>query len=93
MTKPTPQKDDRGHTPGPWLAAAGPSMHGWPVVNGEGRLICRLGWLDKQPDEDQTEFDRFKAEVAANAALIAASPDLLRELEALVSRLDAITPP
>lgn len=81
------------HTGGPWLAAAAPSMHGWPVVNGKGRLICRMGWLPKQPDEEADAFAAFEAEVAANARLIAAAPKLLaaakRVLAGLNERIDA----
>ena len=68
------------HTPGPWIAAAGPSsVVGWPVVSREGRSICRLTWLETNSPTEEV----FKEETRANARLIAAAPDLLAQLKSV----------
>lgn len=71
------------HTPGPWMAAAGPSsIVGWPVVGQMGRSICNLSWLGKKPDYASDEvFAVYRAEVEANGKLIAAAPDMLDALD------------
>lgn len=72
------------HTPGPWMAAAGPSsVVGWPVVERpRGRSVCSVSWLPGLPPEIQ-------AEVRANATLIAAAPDLLHAAERALRVLKA----
>lgn len=66
------------HTPGPWVAAAGPSsIVGWPVVSRSGRSICRLTWLETNSPAEEV----FKEETRANGHLIAAAPDLLEALK------------
>lgn len=74
----------RAHTPGPWLAAARPtSIVGWPVVApaAQGRSICSVTYVPGQAD---AITQAFAAGCAANARLIAASPELLDALEGLV---------
>jgi hypothetical protein len=66
--------DPVSHTPGPWIAAAGPSsIVGWPVVGPRGRAITTVHYLRG----DTPEGKRVNAEAGANACLIAAAPDLL----------------
>ena len=59
-------------TPRPWMAAARPSsIVGWPIVStAQGRSVANVTWMPKPPDMDQSDYGRFHAECAANAALI-----------------------
>lgn len=62
------------HTPGPWHAAQYPRSHAWHVTrtpgNARGDICNVLAGLGAQLDE----------QVAANARLIAAAPDMLAAL-------------
>lgn len=70
------------HTPGPWIAAAGPSsVVGWPVVSQQGRSICSITWRERAVPAGEAE--ETKEETRANARLIAAAPDLLATLKAM----------
>lgn len=67
------------HTTGPWMAAARPSsVVGWPVVSPAdmGRSVCNV-----TVGHDASE---------ANARLIAAAPELLDTLTALLEVHDAM---
>ena len=59
------------HTKGPWMAGVPSSIVGWPVVSApaDGRIICNM--LYTSPTDE---------EVGANAALIAAAPEMLEAL-------------
>ena len=73
------------HTPGPWIAADGPSsVVGWPVVSQAGRSICRLTWFERASPAGEAE--ETKEETRANAHLIAATPDLYEALKAMFDR-------
>lgn len=76
---------ESAHTPGPWLAAAGPSsVVGWPVVATPiGRSICNVTWMPGLPPA-------VEIECKANARLIAAAPDLLEALNALREELSGV---
>ena len=79
---------ERKHTPGPWLAAAKPSsIVGWPIVQpATGRLICNINYVQRTVIDPEVAGDRaFNRESEANARLIAAAPDLLKALRALVA--------
>jgi hypothetical protein len=70
------------YTPGPWMAAAGPSsVVGWPVVaSPDGRSICNLSWQPKPSNVDEDTYVAFYTEVQANSHLIEAAPDMLEAL-------------
>lgn len=73
--------DPASHTPGPWVAAAGPSsIVGWPVVGPRGRAVATVHYLRG----DTPEGKRVNAEAGANACLVAAAPDLLEVLRDVV---------
>ena len=78
MTDSTARKKFEGHTPGPW------EMH--PVSSVVGSLIS---WGDISKGENVCAVmpQKHKAVCEANACLIAAAPDLLKELEAQSSEL------
>jgi hypothetical protein len=66
------------HTPGPWAIEAGES---YKIRAGHGGYVCTLGWLRGQHGSG----GRIDAEeVGANAALLAAAPELLRALKITV---------
>lgn len=69
-----------GFTPGPWIMAAKPSsVVGWPVVASTGRSIASIAYVS--PDGFAPAEVDFNEQSKANAALIAAAPDLLSALE------------
>ena len=76
------------HTPGPWMPALtslSKSLRIYTCVSGEstraGNEIASVPVLSGQPGG--TPFDMLPTTVQANANLIAAAPDLLRELRLL----------
>ncbi len=75
-------------TPGPWMAAAGPSsIVGWPVVADGGRLICTIATPPnnlQRIGKEAAGYEAFLNECGANALLIAAAPDMLIALKAFV---------
>lgn len=79
-------KED-GHTPGPWIAAAGPSsIVGWPVVSRTGRSICRLTWFERASPAGEAE--ETKEETRANARLIAAAPIMFDYIKLMAANGD-----
>lgn len=76
------------HTPGPWLAASGPSsVVGWPVVGEGGRLVCNVAWQKKPGHVSAEEYGRFSEQCGANAYLIAAAPELFEALALVITAL------
>lgn len=74
-------------TPGPWSVEVGNSptggddFEGYVVVNaGEGTLKRQIAYVEAAEDEDEQE---------ANGRLMAAAPELLSALEALVEKVEA----
>lgn len=65
------------HTPGPWIGDAG-EVTG--IRASDGGRICSLGWLRGRYG---IAGRREESEVLANAALIAAAPELLDVLKAV----------
>lgn len=65
------------HTPGPWMSAAkSSSVSGLPIVSRKnGRSIARVTVFNLGPG-----FENHERESMANAALLAAAPDLLEAL-------------
>lgn len=81
----------RKHAAGPWLAASGPSsVVGWPVVNGQGRVICTIAWMPRPPDVSEEDWAAFEAECRANAHLVEASPDLLDTCHGLLGLITLV---
>jgi hypothetical protein len=73
------------HTPAPWLAATAiSSVVGLPVVASKGRLICNVNHAHDPMHGKVAGDDAFNREALANARLIAAAPDLLAALDALL---------
>jgi hypothetical protein len=72
------------HTPGPWTLSFGGSItdHGFTVTNGADVIAERWPY-----------YIRNQAELAANARLIAAAPELLAALEAAMRISDLWMPP
>ena len=70
------------HTPGPWRAGASTFYPGL-----DGPLTMRV-YTDHQP----TEFEVTGDNIAANACLIAAAPDLLDALTECVALMHADNP-
>lgn len=79
------------HTPGPWLAAASASsVVGWPVVSpaAQGRLICNVNYVRHSKIDPAVPGDgAFNSESRANAALIAAAPDMYEALKEIETAL------
>lgn len=69
------------HTPGPWAIEDG------GIVEASGAPVCVLYTADDFPCWDGPE-GQLEAECEANAALIAAAPDLLALCEAMVAAVD-----
>jgi hypothetical protein len=71
-------------TPGPWRAASKPSaVVGWPVISIHGRSICSVAYRNNWNLPDSAE----RGEATANAALIAAAPDLYEALDEAINYL------
>lgn len=90
----TPDVREGGHTPGPWMAAAGPSsVVGWPVVaRPQGRSICNVSWQPKPATVSDEDYHAFYVEVQANGHLIAAAPDLLAALREMLEMGELFIP-
>ena len=89
---PTVQVDrPASHTPGPWVEIETESSVDYPDI---------AGWQDIGPEDGKPvaialgyDRDWTDSEVDANARLIAAAPDLLRELQAMVTGTTYSAPP
>lgn len=78
------------HTPGPWVAAASPSsIVGWPIIGPGGRAVASVHYRRG----DTAEGQQINAEAGANARLIAAAPDLLAALKAMMKYYDTPSAP
>lgn len=72
------------HTPGPWIAASRiSSVVGLPIVTSTGRLICDVNHVRETLHEKVAGDRAFNREAIANAALIAAAPEMLEALRAI----------
>lgn len=60
------------HTPGPWSFSTSPQPNGCPSVGARGLLVAVVAHSVNQSDQKETAL--------ANARLIAAAPELLKEL-------------
>lgn len=81
-----------GHTPGPW-AVEDPMGFELSIVEGgkapaEWRFIASLTLPGDGVEEPDADFP--EQEIRANAALIAAAPDLLAERDTLLAALQAV---
>lgn len=76
------------HTPGPWVAVIS-KMEGARIQQ-PGRSGTAVAWVgcDLTGPSDEDPHERMSDEAQANAALIAAAPEMLAELEHLVSVLE-----
>lgn len=70
------------HTPGPWDFSWHIQPNGCPTVGHKGLMVCMVAHSAKDPSQ--------KEEALANAALIAAAPDLLEALEGLLSSYESV---
>lgn len=75
------------HSPAPWTYL--PTDDGWPIVDADYNRICDMDCLHTDDTEDEADLARLDAQQEANARLIAAAPDLLTQLNALVTWCDA----
>lgn len=82
------------HTPGPWVLAiddTGGKWSGWPLsidaLSEPEKCVVRTGGIWPYDWGTATSQD----EALANATLIAAAPDLLAALEALIQTYDEIS--
>lgn len=66
------------HTQGPWDFSYHIQPNGCPTVGHNGLMVCMVAHSAKEPDQKETAL--------ANAALIAAAPDLLEALERLLGK-------
>ena len=71
------------HTPGPWYSDTSGEYYAGHVVRHNGVLICRMA----------TPINARAGKVAANARLLAAAPELLAALEAILDGRDLTEPP
>lgn len=65
------------HTEGPWRFTTSPQPNGCPIVGSNGLMICMLAHSINHEDQ--------KEEALANAALIAAAPDMKEALEKIIA--------
>lgn len=75
------------HTDGPWLSIE----HSWSrigIYSGE-KCIAALDIYDRATEENEGELGK---EMAANARLIAAAPDLLKALKILTANIETAFP-
>jgi hypothetical protein len=70
------------HTPGPWLHVKADECHGHYIEDATGETVCDLYFVTSS----RHEFSNAEL----NARLIAAAPDLLEALAAIVEALDEI---
>lgn len=73
------------HTPGPWRFTTSPQPNGCPIVGSNGLMICMLAHSINHEDQ--------KEEALANAALIAAAPELYEACvaaESILSNMDTL---
>lgn len=68
-----------GHTSGPWIVDHEEAVY---VRAPSGGTICIMGWLEGR----HTGPRRSPEEIAANARLIAAAPDLLEAAQRVLAR-------
>ncbi len=81
---PETQSKTETFTPGPWFADNGDANGYWAIFQEADRQpVCYLVGVDKSPARLR------EAEEVANAKLIAAAPDLLKALKAMMGRLEA----
>lgn len=69
------------HTPGPWDVCRRAHLHGVQHVDHSGKMydVCRVDWHSFYKPDHRAE---------ANARLIAAAPDLLEALQAILHTYD-----
>lgn len=67
------------HTPGPWGVACNPATGAFRVVSAEGQIIT-----------ERSAWPTNVRECAANARLLAAAPDLLEAVWALVEYFERV---
>lgn len=66
-------------TPGPWMFYTEPQPNGCPIVCAEGLTVCMLA--------HNVNYEEQKETALANARLITAAPNLLKEYQELLARL------
>jgi len=74
------------HTPGPWTAHRR-NVGDYAIHGGTGIAENRIAIVSGTQNEPFTTMEKMDAEETANAALIAAAPDLLRVCKELFSYL------
>lgn len=70
------------HTPGPWSMCLSRSNAAFLVRDTENRLVCDMSW-----HSSSRQHYPLRDESAANARLIAAAPDLLSALNAMLTHM------
>lgn len=79
------------HTPGPWLVSSKVGQRN-PLYRGIVTLLTRDPYLAVVVEDDERAYHTIDPEtLAANAALIAAAPDLLEALEKLLWSVEHYT--